>query len=98
MESPRRTMACTHRGLFRFCVITANSDLTAYLFRDEAPVMTSSERVASKEKIMVMTPSDRVAFERENRGPGADIMQPPSLHAHQNSLIPHYKNLNSSSE
>jgi hypothetical protein len=83
MESPRRTMACTHRGLFRFCVITANSDLTAYLFRDEAPVMT---------------PSDRVAFERENRGPGADIMQPPSLYAHQNSLIPHYKNLNSSSE
>jgi hypothetical protein len=56
MESPRRTMAYTHRGLFRFCVITANSDLTAYLFRDEAPVMTSSERVASKEKTVAQAP------------------------------------------
>lgn len=33
MESSRRTMACTHRGLFMFCVIPVNSDLAAYLFR-----------------------------------------------------------------
>jgi hypothetical protein len=35
-----------------FCVIPANSDLTANLFRDEALLMISSERVVSKDKIV----------------------------------------------
>jgi hypothetical protein len=49
-------MACTHRGLFMFCIIPANSDLSANLFRDEGLVMTSSERMASKEKIVAQAP------------------------------------------
>jgi hypothetical protein len=45
-------MACTNRGLFMFCNILANFDLSANLFRDERLAMSSSERVASKDKIV----------------------------------------------
>jgi hypothetical protein len=52
MESSRTTMACTHRGLSMFLYIPASSDLSTNAFRDGRLIITSSERVASKEKIV----------------------------------------------
>jgi hypothetical protein len=44
-------MACTHRDPFPFlCIIPANTDLSANLFGNEALVITSFERMASKEE------------------------------------------------